>query len=100
MEVSEQLWVPDYSLCLPNQRKTTHVHCQVLVQLEGKVKVCLSFEKVLTWEDAFASTACKVAAVTPQQEMMVPAPTWDPEMKLKGKTGEQQEAWNAVLLKE
>lgn len=72
----------------------------MLVQLEGKVKVCLSFEKVLTWEDAFASTVGKVTVVVPQQEMIVLAPTWDPEMKLKEKTGGHQEAWNAVLLKE
>ena len=69
----------------------------MLVQLEGKVKMCLSFEKVLTWEDAFASTVGKVVL---QQEKIVLAPTWDPEMKLKEKTGGHQEAWNAVLLKE
>lgn len=55
--------------------KVPLVHCQVLVQLEGKVKVCLSFEEVLTWEDAFASMAGKFAAVAPQQEMIVLAPT-------------------------
>jgi hypothetical protein len=38
--------------------------------------------------------------VVPQQEMMVLALAWDPEMKLKEKTGGHQEAWNAVLLKE
>lgn len=102
----------DCSLCLLNLRKTTRayqqagamkvllVHCQVLVQLEGKVKVCLSFEEVLTWEDAFASMAGKFAAVAPQQEMIVLAPTWDHEMKLKEKTGGHQEAWNVMLLKE
>lgn len=90
----------DYSLCLLNLRKASHAHCQVLVQLEGKVKVRLSFEEVLRWEGAFASTAGNVSAVELQQEKMVLAPTWDPEMKLKEKIGGRQKAWNAVLLEE
>lgn len=94
----------DCSLCLQNLRKTTQaywqadatkvtlVHCQVLVQLEGKVKARLSSE-VLTWGDAFASTLDKVDAAMPQQEMLVLAPTRDLEMTLMEKTGGRQEAW-------
>lgn len=81
--------------------KVTLVHCQVLVQLEGNVKEGLSFEEVLmTWEDAFASAVGKVAVVAPQQVMIVLALTWDPEIKLKDKTGGRQEAWNVMVLKE
>lgn len=80
--------------------KVPSVPCQVLVQLEGKVKAGLSVEQVLTWEDAFAWTAGKVTTVTPQQEMIVLAPRKDLEAKLKERTGGHQEVWKVMLLKE